>query len=84
MTIREFQALPIDEKTNYLWDYGVCFGQRLVANRYVLSIFNLGGFYVEAKYSRKNNRVDEIKVVHELPTWESYVDRVLDQLVRLT
>jgi hypothetical protein len=83
MTTRQFRQLPIDEKTNYLWDYGVCFGQRLVNNRYVVSIFRLNHFYVEARYSRNNNAVEHIRVIAEIADWEAYVDRVLDQALRL-
>lgn len=84
MTSRDFQQLPFDEKTNHLWDHGVCYGQRLVANRYIMSIFRVNEFYVEARYSRRNNKVDTISVIREVPLWEDYVDRVLQQLCRLT
>lgn len=84
MTTAQFQQLPLDEKTNYLWDNGVCFGQRLVKGRYVLSIFCLSHFYVEARYSRENNRVDSIRVMNEIDLWESYVTRTVSQLLQLS
>lgn len=84
MTTTQFERLPLDEKTNYLWDNGICFGQRLVQGSYILSIFSLDHFYVEAKYSRQNNRVDHIRVVREFPEWESYVSRTVSQLLHLT
>jgi hypothetical protein len=36
MNIKNFNHLPLDEKTNYLWDNGVCLSQRSI-----LPIINL-------------------------------------------
>ena len=47
MDLTAFNRLPLDEKTNYMWDHGVCLAQRIVENRYILCIFELNGFYVE-------------------------------------
>ncbi len=84
MTLEEFTALPLDEKTNYLWDYGVCIGQRLHPEKFIVCIFHLEDFYVEALYSRNNNRVNQIRPLRELPEWEAYVECTLRQLVQLS
>lgn len=83
MTIKEFRNLPLDEKTNYLWDNGVCLGQRMVQNSYVVCIFSLNDFFVEARYSKNNNKVDAIMPLTDVMEWEAYVDRVLYQCVHL-
>lgn len=83
MDLTAFNRLPLDEKTNYMWDHGVCLSQRIVENRYILCIFELNGFYVEAIYSRRNNRVNAILPIAELPEWEGYVDQVLTNLLHL-
>jgi hypothetical protein len=43
----------------------------------------LNGFYVEAIYSRRNNRVNAILPIADLPEWEGYVDQVLTNLLHL-
>lgn len=83
MTIRDFSQLPLDEKTNYLWDNGVCLGQRLVDRSYIVSIFDLGGFFVEVKYSSANTGIDLIRIMEEVIDWEAYVDRTIYQLCHL-
>ncbi len=83
MTIRDFSHLPLDEKTNYLWDNGICLGQRLVDRRYIVSIFDLGNFFVEVKYSSKNTGIDLIRIMEEVIDWEAYVDRTIYQLYHL-
>ena len=57
--------------------------RRIVENRYILCIFGLNGFYVEAIYSRRNNRVNAILPIADLPEWEGYVDQVLINLLHL-
>lgn len=83
MDLTAFNRLPLDEKTNYMWDHGICLAQRIVENRYILCIFELNGFYVEAIYSRRNNRVNAILPIADLPEWEGYVDQVLTNLLHL-
>jgi hypothetical protein len=84
MTIQEFCGLPMDEKTNYMWDNGICHGQRLINNSYIVCIFSLGEFFVEARYSCSNNKVDAILPLSDLLQWEGYVDRVLRQVIHLS
>ena len=60
MELNLFNRLPLDQKTTYMWDNGICLAQRIVENRYILCIFELDGFFVEAIYSRRNNRVNAI------------------------
>ena len=83
MDLQAFNRFPLDEKTNYMWDHGVCLAQRIVENRYILCIFELGGFYVEAIYSRRNNRVNAILPIADIPEWEGYVDQVVSKLLRI-
>tara|TARA_Y100000385_G_scaffold82012_1_gene83986 strand:- start:2994 stop:3275 length:282 start_codon:yes stop_codon:yes gene_type:complete len=83
MDLTAFNRLPLDEKTNYMWDHGICLAQRIVENRYILCIFDLNGFYVEAIYSRRNNRVNAILPIADLPEWEGYVDQVVTNLLHL-
>ena len=82
MDIVKFTQLPKDEKTNYLWDFGVCLGQRLMGEHKIICLFELDEFYVEAVYSRENNRVDNIAPVLEMPHWDAYVDLVLVELLQ--
>jgi hypothetical protein len=84
MTIEEFSALPPDEKTNYMWDHGVCLGQRLYPERFIICVFQIDDFFVEARYSKNNNRVNLIRPIAEVAVWEAYVDRTLRQLVQLS
>ena len=55
MKLDTFNRLPLDQKTSYMWDHGVCLAQRIIENRYILCIFEVNGFFVEAIYSRRNN-----------------------------
>ena len=80
MKIKRFTNLHLDEKTNYLWDYGVCLNQRLVDNSHIVCIFSLDDFFVEAIYSKNNNRVDSISPV-DLRNWEAYVDLTLHEML---
>jgi len=82
MDIIKFTQLPKDEKTNYLWDYGVCLGQRLVREEEIVCLFEVDQFFVEAIYSRENNQVESILPVIEMPHWEAYVDLVLVELIK--
>ena len=66
------------------WDHGVCLAQRVIENRYILCIFEVNGFFVEAIYSRRNNRVNAILPIADLPEWEAYVDQTLTQLLKLS
>ena len=75
--LRTFNRLPLDEKTNYMWDHGNCISQRMVENRYILCIFEINGFYVEAIYSKQNNRVNAILPIMGMESWEAYVDQVI-------
>lgn len=84
MTRIEFSQLPPDEKTNYLWDYGICFGQRMVGKHYILSIFQLEDFFVEARYLRDNSGVSSIRVIREFPEWEAYIGRTIRRLYHLS
>lgn len=84
MKIDSFSKLPLDEKTNYLWDHGVCLNQRLVDNQHIVCIFSLNDFFVEAVYSRENNRVDSIRPIIELRKWESYVDAIIMESFHLS
>jgi hypothetical protein len=43
----------------------------------------LDGFFVEAIYSRRNNRVNAILPIADIPEWEGYVDQVLTTLFKL-
>ena len=84
MQLDSFNRLPLDQKTNYMWDHGVCPAQRVIENRYILCIFEVNGFFVEAIYSRRNNRVNAILPIADLPEWEAYVDQTLTQLLKLS
>ncbi|NNE54597.1 MAG: hypothetical protein HKN32_01160 [Flavobacteriales bacterium] len=81
MKIDTFQQLPLDEKTNYLWDRGVCLNQRLVDENYIVCIFSLDDFFVEAVYSKANNRVNSIAPIVSHKKWEAYVDVVILNLL---
>ena len=83
MDLTSFNRLPLDEKTNYMWDHGTCHAQRIVENRYILCIFELNDFYVEAIYSRRNNRVNAILPIADLPEWQGDVARGLTNLLSL-
>ena len=83
MELNLFYRLPLDQKTTYMWDNGICLAQRIVENRYILCIFELDGFFVEAIYSRRNNRVNAILPIADIPEWEGYVDQVLTNLLKL-
>jgi len=83
MELNLFNRLPLDEKTSYMWDNGVCLAQRIVENRYILCIFQLDEFFVEAIYSRRNNRVNAILPIADIPEWEGYVDQVLSSIFKL-
>ena len=67
-----------------MWDHGVCLAQRVIENRYILCIFEVNDFFVEAIYSRRNNRVNAILPIADLPEWEAYVDQTLNQLLKLS
>jgi len=82
MDIVKFTELPKDEKTNYLWDFGICLGQRLIGESEIVCLFEVNEFYVEAVYSRENNSVDQILPLLEVPQWEAYVDIVLIELLK--
>lgn len=82
MRIHDFDNLPFDEKTNYLWDHGICLNQRLVDDRYIICIFEVDNFFVEAVYSRNNNCVNSIAPITELNHWEKYVELVVMQLLQ--
>ncbi|MEC8113474.1 MAG: hypothetical protein VX101_02135 [Bacteroidota bacterium] len=84
MQLDSFNRLPLDQKTNYMWDHGVCLAQRVIENRYILCIFEVNGFFVEAIYSRRNNRVNAILPIADLPEWEANVDQTLTQLLKLS
>jgi len=83
MDLRTFNRLPLDEKTNYMWDHGNCISQRMVENRYILCIFEIEGFYVEAIYSKQNNRVNAILPIMGMESWESYVDNVIEKVTQM-
>ncbi|HHZ94532.1 MAG TPA: hypothetical protein EYN67_03000 [Flavobacteriales bacterium] len=83
MELNLFNRLPLDEKTSYMWDNGVCLAQRVVENRYILCIFKLDGFFVEAIYSRRNNRVNAILPIADIPEWEGYVDQVITTILKI-
>ena len=83
MKLDTFNRLPLDQKTSYMWDHGVCLAQRVIENRYILCIFEVNGFFVEAIYSRRNNRVNAILPIADIPEWEGYVDQVLTNLLKL-
>jgi hypothetical protein len=83
MKLDTFNRLPLDQKTSYMWDHGVCLAQRIIENRYILCIFEVNGFFVEAIYSRRNNRVNAILPIADIPQWEGYVDQVLTNLLKL-
>ncbi len=83
MDIVRFTQLPKDEKTNYLWDFGICLGQRLVGEYEIVCLFEVGQFYVEAVYSRENNSVDQILPLLEMPHWDAYVDLVILELLNV-
>ena len=84
MTLNEFNQLPVDEQTNYLWDHGVCLGQRLFRGRYIVCIFSLDDFFVEARYSKHNNGIDSILPLTDVMMWEAYVDQVVRQQLYLS
>jgi len=84
MNITKFNKMPLDERTNYLWDHGVCTTQRLVKNEYIVCIFQLDNFFVEARYSTNDNCVDDVKPIQELNLWEAYVDLELKSLFSLS
>ena len=83
MKLDTFNRLPLDQKTNYMWDHGTCLAQRIIENRYILCIFEVNGFFVAAIYSRRNNRVNAILPIADIPQWEGYVDQVLTNLLKL-
>lgn len=84
MKIEDFNKLPLDERTNYLWDHGICTSQRLICNEYILCIFELENFFVEARYSTNDNRVDDVQPISDLILWESYVDLELRAILSLS
>ena len=83
MDLRTFNRLPLDEKTNYMWDHGNCISQRMVENRYILCIFEINGFYVEAIYSKQNNRVNAILPIMGMDAWEAYVDQLIRKVTEM-
>lgn len=84
MTLDQFTKMPVDEQTNYLWDNGICLGQRMFQNQYIVCIFSIDNFFVEARYSKNNNGVDAILPLRDVLEWEAYVDRNLRQLIYLS
>ena len=83
MELNLFNRLPLNEKTSYMWDQGVCHSARVVEDRYILCIYELDGFFVEAIYSRRNKRVNAILPLAHVLEWEGYVDQVLTNLLKL-
>lgn len=81
MDIQFFERLPLDEKTNFLWDRGVCLNQRVVGEREIICIFSLEDFYVEAVYSRENNCVNSISPLMNQRSWSIYVECVVQELL---
>ena len=83
MELNLFNRLPLNEKTSYMWDKGVCHASRVVEVSYFLCIYELDGFFVEAIYSSRNKRVNAIVPIVSIPEWEGYVDQVLTNLLKL-
>lgn len=83
MSIQDFELLPFDEKTTFLWDQGVCLNQRIVDQHEIICIFSVEDFYVEAVYCRDNNCVVGISTLNDHSSWEVYVELVLRDLVPL-
>lgn len=83
MTLSQFDNLPLDEKTNYLWDHGICQFQRMLGKNYVICIFELHEFYIEACYSRADNCVESINPVYELSEWETYVSEEVNSCLAI-
>jgi hypothetical protein len=77
MTLSQFDNLPLDEKTNYLWDNGICEFQRMLGKNHVVCIFEIHDFFVEACYSRADNCVESVEPIYELPEWEAYMKGVV-------
>ena len=69
MKLDTFNRL-LDQKTS-MWDHGICLAQRIIENRYILCIFEVNGFFVEAIYSRRNNRVNAILPIADIPEWKA-------------
>ena len=44
MKLDTFNRLPLDQKTSYMWDHGICFAQRIIENRYILCILRSTAF----------------------------------------
>ena len=81
MDIQNFDRMPLDEKTSFLWDRGVCLNQRLVDGQEIICIFSLENFYVEAIYSRSNNRVNSIHTLVYQGQWSIYVECIIQELL---
>ena len=47
------------------------------------AFLRVNGFFVEAIYSRRNNRVNAILPIADIPEWEGYVDQVLTNLLNV-
>jgi len=83
MRIKDFKKLPLDVKTNYIWDCGVCLHQELIDPTSMKCIFNVNGFFVEALYSANDNGIKAIEPFQDYYSWEGYVDRQVNYLLRL-
>lgn len=59
MTLTKFNALPIDEQAEYLWNYRPLDGR--TDNQHTILLYSLPEFYAEVFYHREDNRIVQLK-----------------------
>lgn len=79
MKVEEFIEMPMDQKTNYLWDRGQCIFQETIQDGYSVCVFELEDFYVEAVFSK--HKILKIRHMAEITNFEAYVDSVTNAIL---
>ena len=77
MTPQEFNKIKsISHRANIVWDCSRHIEERVIANEYIIKIYELYGFYVEVWINAKSLKIEKINALENKIDWHDYLQTV--------
>jgi hypothetical protein len=73
--IYEFMALELNERANYLWEFGVYIMAR-EEGEFKINLYRVNTYYVEVFYSAKDNEIVIIKPFKSINALSPYLNLI--------
>lgn len=80
----QFNRRDIQSKSNYLNNHGVCLNMSIHRGVFIVTLFDLHGFYVEVCYEKETNMISRINSFASLKKLEPFLKQInIEEIILL-